>query len=452
VRAVRPDLPLILIVAAVGVAMALFVEGSDPPAPAGRDAIAGQPDAVRDFLGTLDPALIECLGAVEPVDGGGLDPTGTEGVREVSRRVERLRELRFERPVAVRFLTAERLRERLLALLERELPRRRVEREGELLAELGALPAGSDLGEITREALGSQVVGLYDPISERLLAQTAGDAGADEEIVLAHELEHALADQALGIPERVGGSAEADRELAFAAVVEGDATLLMERYALAHVDLADQLSLGGSVPGEDVFEALPDYVQRNLLFPYLDGLRLVCHRWATGGWRAVDRLYQRPPPSTDQVLFPGRYGESAPAPIGSPARAGPGWASRARRELGAAELEWLFHAPGGDPQAALPDPRRLVFGWAAGEVRLWARGSDRALAIALAERRGSRTLCAALAAWYGAGWPEAAVAPGAAPIELTFEQPGRSAALACEGRETRLGIAPELETALALAG
>ena len=450
-RAVRPDLPLILIVAAVGVAMALFVEGAEPPAPARPDAAAGQPDPVRDFLGTLDPALIQCLAAVEPVDRGEVDPAATEGVREISRRVGNLRELRLERPVAASFLSAERLRDRLLALLERELPRDRVRREGELLIELGALPAGSDLEKITSEALGSQVVGLYDPRSERLLVRAADEAGAEEEITLAHELEHALADQALGIPERVGGPADADRELAFAAVVEGDATLLMERYALAHVDLAEQLSLGESVPGEDVFAALPDYVQRNLLFPYLDGLRLTCHRWAMGGWRAVDRLYERPPPSTDQVLFPGRYGEGKPAEVALPRRPGSGWKRLVQRELGAAELEWLFHAPGGDPQRALPDPRRLVFGWAGGEVEMWRRGSDRALAIAVAQRPGAGSLCGALAAWYDAAWPEAAVVPGAAPVKLTFEQPERSAALACEGREARLTMAPDLKTALNLA-
>jgi hypothetical protein len=447
----RPDLPLILIIVAAGAALALFADPKPAAKPTSRAAgapAAEAPDAVDDFLSDFDPALVDCFGRIGVRDAAAIDPDDPKAaVDVVAARVERQRDLEFEHPVEARFLAPEALRARLEELVAKELPPGEVAREGEVLEQLGAIPPASDLNAITEEALGSQVVGLYDTRTGELLVQSAGEVDAEEEITVAHELEHALADQALGIHERVGTRAEVDRELAYASVVEGDATLLMERYALAYVGLADQLSVGESVPAADEFAALPDYVQRSLVFPYLEGLRLVCHRYLDGGWEAVDQLYDRPPAGTNEVIFPDRYGLGLRTEVELPPAPGPGWESVVRRELGAAELEWLLQAPGGDPGAALPDTRALVFGWAGGELELWERGDERALAIALAELEGTDTLCGAVGAWYRAGWPEAQVEPGTAPIELEFTEPGRSAVLACTANEVRMGVAPDLETA-----
>ena len=451
----RPDLPLIALVLAAGAALAVFVdEGAAPVEPVGSAADGGvrASDPIDDFLLDFDPVFIDCFGRIDPRDGAQDVPGDPDAaVDVVSRRVERLRDLSFERPVAARFLGAQALSQRLLRLTEKELPPRELAREGQLLEELGAIPPASDLQEIAQEALGSQVVGLYDTRSKDLLVQSAGELGAEEEITVAHELEHALADQALGIPERLGGPAAADRELAFASVVEGDATLTMELYALVYIGLAEQLSLGQSVPGEDEFAALPDYVQRSLIFPYQEGLRLACHRYVEGGWRAVDRLYSKPPKGTNEVMFPQLYGKLEPVAVKTPATPGPGWKRLVRRELGAAELEWLFQAPGGEVEATLPDPRELVVGWAGGEVALWARGTDRALAISLAELEGADRLCGAVAAWYRGGWPEAEARAGTGALELTFAEPGRVAVLACDAARVGLGVAPNPRTALRLA-
>lgn len=480
----RPDLPLIILVLIVGAGLAVFVDGGAPPAlqeRSGAEAGGASTDPIDSFLADFDPVFVDCFGGdLEASDGEDADPADAAAVVEqVSARVERLRELRFSEPVNARLLARPVLARRLSELLKEELPQKEVALEGEVLEVLGAIPPGSDLYAITEEALGSQVIGLYDTETRELLVQANGDpaapgrtragsghqspsapsedaAGSDvaakELITLAHELEHALADQALGLRERIGGPAAVDRQLAYASVVEGDATLTMELYALAYVGLAEQLSLGGSVPGEEKFDALPDYVQRSLLFPYLEGLRLVCHRWVAGGWNAVDGLYARPPTGTDQVIFPERYGDGAPANPRDPGRPGGGWKLRSHRELGAGELEWLFYAPGGNPEAGLPEPRRLVFGWSGGELELWGRGEERALGIALEESPGSNVLCGALGAWYRAGWPEAELTPGAEDTaELTFSEPGRSALLVCDGREVRMGIGPDREAAALLA-
>lgn len=448
----RPDLPLILALAAGVLVLAVLVDPppgergpSEPPGP------ASVPDAIADFNSRADPALSRCLLRIPGDDSRPADPTDLDAVvAQTSERVERLRRLRFRRAVDTALLDDAEFEARLNDDVLGGLKAGQLRREGEVLIALGALPAATDLPQLLSSSLASQVGGFYDPRSEQLVVPTAGEATDDDEVVLAHELEHALADQALGIRDRVSAPAAADTGLAYASVVEGDAALLMFRYALTYA-LAAVITPTQDVASEEEFAALPDYVQRNLLFPYIEGMGFVCDRFLDGGFAAIDGLYEQPPTTTAEVLFPDRYGRGA-RQVSLPPRPGPGWRALTGRELGAAELEWLFEAPGGDPEAGLPDARALVFGWAGGELELWERGSERALAVALTELRGSERLCGALAAWYRAGWPEAEVEAGVAPVVLTFTEPDRHAVLACEGTEVRLGIGPDAATARALAG
>jgi hypothetical protein len=432
----RPDLPLIAIVLAAGAALALFAADEPSAPPDASVAGANDGDLADDLIADAGEALRSCLaGDVTPAVANADVPEDPAAlVRQVSRRVEKLRELDYSHPVEARFLAPAAMSRRLDVLSRRELPEGPVKREGEVLELLGALPAGSDLGEVEREALSSQVIGLYDPETTELLVERSGSAGPEEQMTLAHELEHALADQRLdlSLPK---GYATADRVLAKVAVVEGDATLTMTRYALAELGLVQLSALGqGSLPAQREFDALPYYIQRSLLFPYLEGLRLVCYRWLKGGWDAVDDLYARPPASSDQVMFPVRYGEGEPADppeTGSPGR---GWKPLVRRDLGAAELEWLLGAPGGDPEEALPKPRALAAAWAGGDVTLWGRGDERALAVALVQRDGVRTLCGAMSAWGEVG------------------PPGDSeTAVDCDGPRVRMGIAPSAAEARRIA-
>jgi hypothetical protein len=455
----RPDLPLILIVLAVGAALAAFAD-TGPAAPIAGNAVEPAPvaDPADAFLAAAGPGLLSCLaGDARPGRDVQRPPASEEELIEsVSGEVEKVRELRFARPVDASFLTPAKLRRRVSSLLDEELPREAVAEEGEILELLGAIPAGSDLYELEEQALGSQVVGLYVPELRELLVQASGERGAVELLTLAHELEHALVDQRFGLRDVEASEAAADRALAYVSVVEGDATLTMMRYAVAAVGLGqlDSLEQEGVPGSERQFDRLPDYLQRSLLFPYFGGLQLVCARWLEGGFSAVDRLYAEPPTATDEILFPERYGDGPPAQAPDPGRPDPPWKLRTERELGAAELEWLFTAPGGDVAASLPEPRRLVSAWAGGEVELWANGSQRALGVSLVEAPGTDLLCGAMAAWYRSAFeravPERAVQRSAEVI--TFFEADQVAVIACEGDQVRLGIGPNAIVAATLAG
>lgn len=450
-------LATIVVAIALLVGLALFDHGRERE-PAG-DALAGRFAGAQESGevttspagGGLDSSLTDCLGslAAKPPARSEFPGLDQRGVEEISDRVERIRELTFSGPVDATFLGNAALDRRIDELAGTKGSRELAARQGAALELLGAIPEGSDLYELTTRALAAQVVGLYVPETKQLLVATSGDPGAVEEITLAHELEHALADDDLGLPSTGKVAAgEGDRDLAAQSLVEGDATLTMELYALRYVDLSDQLDLGEDPQVADAgLGKLPDFLRRQLLFPYEAGLQYVCDRFEQGGWQAVDDAYRDPPASTAELL-----GLRDADPVEAPpaGRLDAPWRPVLRDQLGAAALAWLFAAPGGDPDRALPDPREPIGGWAGDKVALWERpGGETALSLSIVDEGGS--LCGAMIAWYAATNPEAELSREGDTTSFSDEAAGRAAAVSCSGETVLVGIGPDQETAATLA-
>lgn len=429
------------------------------------------------LLGVL-AALIALTAAGIAVDRGGLlDPrdtgsppgptaTGTatvageslpEQLERVARIVEEVRDLRFERVPEPTFLPPDELAGRASGFLE-QYTDEDAEEDRLLLEALGAVPPGTDLRELLSTALEEQVAGFYDPETDEMVVGTAAQGerlGPLDEITLAHELEHALADQVLGLPDLSAVPAgEEDAAFAVQALIEGDATLTMVRYAetaLSVIDqarlLADQGRLAAELGG---LSDMPHYLQRSLLFPYEEGLSFVSALEARGGWELVDAAYTRRPSTTLQILRPQLYldGEGVARDPRDPGDPGAGWERLDDVAVGAADLLFLFEAPGGDTARALDDPRGSAGAWLGGEAVLWSDGDRAAVGIALV---GSPGLCDAVTDWYRAAFPSAAVTERADGI--SSDGTDQDAEIRCAGEEVeevRLGIGPDERTAVAI--
>lgn len=452
-----------------------------PPSdqPGSENPLAGLFDAltkgtglggIQDLLG--GGAVTDCapvLGGALP--GGDADPPGgspsgggppstdpREQLRDVASSVEQLRELRFRSIPEPKYLSADQLRQRVLSELDKELPADAAADDARLLRILGALPRGADLKELTKQALGDQVAGLYDPPSGELVVGQTGSSGALSPAVrmaLAHELDHALTDQVLRLPVESGRppAGTEDAALARLALVEGDATLVTQLFGLKSVGLMEQLgSLGDAVAAQQKLAGLPPQVRESLTFPYLDGLSFACKLHANGGWKVIDQAYARPPSTTAQVLFPDRYlsGEQAADPK-DPGSPGGEWRPGPKQSFGAAQLLWLLKAPGGKPDKALDDAKGRAGAWAGGELQVWTRNDATAVGIALVERPGGPGLCDSMAAWYEAAFPstvKASVEPGE---RLATDGADQDAVVRCLGPEVRVGIGPDLGVARVLA-
>jgi len=96
----------------------------------------------------------------------------------------------------------------------------------------GLLPKGFDIDPFMIDLMTEQIAGLYDPKSEEFYIADWIPV-ADQKIVMAHELTHALEDQYFHIEQWVKAVHEnGDATLARDAVLEGSATAAMVDYML----------------------------------------------------------------------------------------------------------------------------------------------------------------------------------------------------------------------------
>ncbi|HET9740947.1 MAG TPA: hypothetical protein VFP78_22740, partial [Solirubrobacteraceae bacterium] len=241
---------------------------------------------------TIIAALIAgLLGLWALTDGeDGAAAPAAAPVDVIARRVEALRSLRFTRlPEPVTVGPREAAREGL-ADLDRGYPAAKRRADEEIYTLLGLLEPGDDLRELSRSLFGEGVAGYYDPRDGRLRVVEGAGTGTRvlEEMVLAHELTHALEDQRFELPT---DPATDDRTLARAALHEGSATALMYAYVDEHFTAGE--TLGGLLSSafQDTGD-LPPFLQAQLLFAYVAGERFVSELLGRGGWKLVDTAYE----------------------------------------------------------------------------------------------------------------------------------------------------------------
>ncbi len=244
-------------------------------------------------------------------------------VSKAQRLVESVRGLSFSAPVASAFLPEKELEEVLGRKLTEDLPVS-FETYASSLEAIGLIENSPDLLPRLTRLYARQVVGFYDPAEKRFYIvpersrDTGGPAGElMEQILLAHELTHALQDQHLGLDRRMKALADStDALLALQAVLEGEATLLMTEALVASVpgdarealgnDPIQQILDGLDGPtAVDGAEGVPDYFVKELVFPYAAGTAWVRQKRKAGGWTAIDAVYRNLPSTTSEILRPG---------------------------------------------------------------------------------------------------------------------------------------------------
>lgn len=216
----------------------------------------------------------------------------------------------------------------------------RMAQDERIYTRLGLLPAGSDLMQSILDLLQEQVAGYYDPKTKQLTVIDS-DSSLDlaSRVTLAHELDHALQDQRWdlqGMQDAID-PVEGDQASAVQALIEGDATLLMLIWSMKHAASDLTTDAGVPLPGMESLVGVPQLLQRQLFFPYLDGFAFLNRAWGPGGWEAVDAVWDAPPVSTEQVMHPERYPDELPIPIALPDLApnlGDGWSVTGETVMG----------------------------------------------------------------------------------------------------------------------
>ena len=291
--------------------------------------------------------------------------------------VQELRQLNFDAEVPLVPMS----QEQADLVLAREMTQDRDEAALQRSAEVGALTGlyspQTNLKAETMRMLSSQVVGFYDPQDRRMIlvektppglwSEIAGFFSHREttsEMLVAHELTHALQDQYFGVHAALNRITDNDdRRLALKSVIEGDATLVGYGYVSGRVDaetIGKLLTNLRDMPTLLDLESpdTPAALRDSLIFEYTDGTRFVGEAYRRGGWSAVNALYRNPPLSTRQVLDPALYFAHPSPPltiaIGGWSPALQGWDEVAENTYGELLLSVILtRGPGGEAQAGV---------------------------------------------------------------------------------------------------
>ncbi len=250
--------------------------------------------------------------------------------------VSKIRGQAFSKPVEPSIFNRETLGLEMERMMEKEMTADDLALLDGTLKVFGFVKPELDPAQIYKDLLTEQVAGFYDPDDKRMvliveeppeeepgwLAQWFGGGSTfnkdEQKTTLAHELTHALQDQLYDLNSMDEGiQDDDDMLLAFSALVEGDATLLMfcemQNQDISEIDpvamRATFIAMSFLMPiaGGEAYSNAPDAFRDTLTFPYFQGMLFVLSQGAQHGWDGIHQMYKRPPLSTEQILHPEKY-------------------------------------------------------------------------------------------------------------------------------------------------
>jgi hypothetical protein len=355
------------------------------------------------------------------------------------------RGLKFKQPVFVDFLTADeyskRTRDSTAALTDAEKADRDKQlatSEGELRA-LGLVAGPVDLGQAGEDLADSGTLAFYDPDTERVTVRGT-DLTVDLRVTLAHELTHVLQDQYYGIKSSRFNAFKTSQERdAFRTLLEGDAVRIENEYvdSLSDADRTQYLATNKQQvdQSQQQLSNVPVALHAFQLAPYIFGPPLLQLLDASGGQTDVDKAFDQPPTTDEQLMDPPKFtSHEAALTVNEPALPD-GVDAKSKKDSGdLGETTWyVFLAERIDPLQAL----QAADGWGGDAYVAYDQGGKTCVR---ADWRGDSAaddteMQTALNAWM------AAMPPGAATVttandttELTACELGADSGLTLNNR------------------
>ncbi|RMH39832.1 MAG: hypothetical protein D6689_15515 [Deltaproteobacteria bacterium] len=311
-----------IVAAAAGARRATAAPGTTA---AGADAAA--PDAAAPGTRAAGAAAAAPAAAASRHDAGAPEnrsprPGLAARVDAIAAEVARLRGLPLRRPLRRRTADAAAVRAYVARVVARGGSAGDAAAEARALARMGLLPDAQARAEAYVDALAREVVGFYDPWQQTLYVVDRDPSPADAQIVVAHEVGHALQDQHFDLRAFIAGAGahNGDAALARQALVEGDGMAVTIEYAFAQVGadppwgdpsvvrrLAGAFAAAGGASRTGRLADAPLAVRSPLSFPYTAGLAFVARYRTFHSWQRIDQMYRQPPLSTEHILHPETY-------------------------------------------------------------------------------------------------------------------------------------------------
>jgi hypothetical protein len=230
-------------------------------------------------------------------------------IDSIARRVEVLRQAKFERPVEGRYLARQDLL-RIYDSVSFEEPDPADSSWDRMLWSLGFVDTMGALDNAADSVDQSSILAFYSRgvlwVVDDLSDSAIGDSGVSElDVTIAHELVHALQDQRWDLAKLYREHRGMDGRLSLQYLLEGEARLVETLYSRKLADSIKALSLFPQLPLEHFRDSLrhgegldPEMITLPTFHPYEQGARAIAWRWAHGGWAAVDEWFRTVPPTT----------------------------------------------------------------------------------------------------------------------------------------------------------
>jgi hypothetical protein len=357
-------------------------------------------------------------------------------VDEMAGQVSDILGMKMTRPVPRALISREKIREYVEQRMGETMSPEELHTQEVLLKKFGFLPPDYDLKAQMVDLLTEQAAAFYDYKKKRLFLASWMPTSM-QDMALVHELAHAVADQHFSLEKFIQKvSGDDDASLARSAVVEGQASWVMTEYMARQLgqslrDMPHLLEMAVSasrLAGKEypVFGAAPPYLQQTLMFPYIEGMVFQQAVTIKSGRAAFTDLFRRPPVSTQQVLHPDLYFQSA-APV-KLQLANPSLPSGYRKTMagtiGELEHRILLQQYAGDEVGADLAPQ-----WRAGRYALWENSKTKGSVLTYAVQWENEAVAAQYLARYraiaGRKWKK---------LQVTEEREGRLAGRGDDGR------------------
>ncbi|RQG97428.1 Hvo_1808 family surface protein [Natrarchaeobius oligotrophus] len=308
----------VLVVAGAGL-FGPISDGSSPPGTDGTDDRTDEP-STTDTVGYVEGYWHDDELPVDDRDDAALSEDELEAVvyRSMA-RVEEIRGLTFEEDVDVEVVSREEYRAESDDLFVDVTDDERLQQNVNYEA-LFVVDRATDAEDEFESLYGGAVDGYYDPGEEEVvLVSDSPDAPETDEIVLGHELLHALQDQQFDLSQY--DRETIDQSAAKNGLIEGDAVWVETEYErLCRAEWSCVRSERSAAGSSDLNWGLYLIVYQ----PYADGPDYVEYlREQDDGWDAVNAAYDDPPASSADVIRPSEDRE--PVDVDVPDRSSDDW-------------------------------------------------------------------------------------------------------------------------------
>lgn len=216
----------------------------------------------------------------------------------------RIRGLSPAAPVPCVVRSRQEIEKFLKETIAEKFPKDTLEMEQLTYRAIGLVPDDYDYVHGIVMAYVQQIGGYYDP--DKKLFVMLDTMPESMQLPLAiHELTHALQDQRFNLTKFLEPTKMNNDELmARAALVEGDATAVMQDYMNSR---GRKEKAGREVTTRDVPVPVPAALERVLLFPYIQGLTFARRILREGGFAGINDAFARPPSTSREILHPEQY-------------------------------------------------------------------------------------------------------------------------------------------------